>query len=131
VKGHWLDGAIELLRNLQALQRAVPKAQEGALYEYANVEMTEMKRRTPVKYGTLRDSGQVDKPEWDGDALQITLGFGGAAEAYAFYVHEDLEAFHAEGEAKFLENVLNESEPFFEQRIGAAFSRRMQAKLMA
>ena len=124
-----IKGQAEMLANLRGLLQSVPKAQEGALYEFANIEMTEMKRRTPVRFGYLRNSGQVDKPEWNGDALQIKLGFGGPAAEYAVYVHEDLEAFHAEGEAKFVENVLNESAPFFEQRIGAAFKRRMVAKL--
>jgi hypothetical protein len=104
--------------NLRALARAYPKAAERALYRFAQIEMAEMKRRTPVETGTLRDSGIVDRPEWKGDALQIELGFGGAAEEYALFVHEDLEAFHKVGQAKFMESVLNESEPYFAERVG-------------
>jgi hypothetical protein len=84
-----------------------------------------MKERTPVEFNTLRSSGQVDLPKWNGSTLGITLGFGGAAESYAFWVHEDLEAFHSVGQAKFIESVLYESEPYFEQRIGNSFARRM------
>jgi hypothetical protein len=93
------------------LERDYNSAAPKALYRTVAPWMEEMKDITPVQYGTLRDSGQVDKPEWKAGVLTITLGFGGAAEEYAIYVHEDLEAFHAVGEAKFMEKIIKKNEP--------------------
>jgi hypothetical protein len=42
---------------------------------------------------------------------------GGPAAPYAIYVHEDLEAIHPVGQAKFIESVLLESRPFMAARI--------------
>lgn len=114
-----------MVANLGGVQRSVPRALETAIYRFGNVEMTEMKRRTPVEEGTLKSSGQVDQPVWKGNVLTLILGFGGAAESYAFWVHEDLEAFHKVGQAKYIESVLDESAPYFEQRIGRDFARAM------
>ena len=96
---------------------------ERSLYKYGNTEMTEAKRLTPVEHGDLRDSGTVDEPQWSGSNLSLELGFGGAAEDYARAVHEDLEAYHAQGQAKFLETPLNQSEPHFDERIGSDFQK--------
>lgn len=46
------------------------------------------------------------------------ITFGGEAEDYALIVHEDLEAHHATGQAKYLESVINESTPYMAERIG-------------
>jgi hypothetical protein len=116
-----VTGGREAAADLMALAKKSPRAMERALYKYGNVEMTEAKRLTPVEFGTLRDSGVVDEPEWQGNTLSMELGFGGAAEDYALYVHEDMEAFHKHGQAKFLEIPLNQSEPYFEDRVGADF----------
>lgn len=114
-----MTGGREMANNLRGLARKVEAAAERAVFKFANIEMTEMKRRTPVDTGTLRDSGKVDEPIRRGNELSVTLGFGGAAEEYALDVHEDLEAFHRVGQAKFASSVLNESEPHFESRVGA------------
>ena len=124
-----LKGAAEMLANLRFLTDAVRPAQEAALYEFAEIEMTEMKKRTPVDTGALQASGHVDPPEWKSGTLTIVLGFGGAAIEYAVYVHEDLEAFHKIGQAKFVESVLLESEPFFESRVGESFAANMRRKV--
>jgi HK97 gp10 family phage protein len=112
-----MKGVREMIANMERLARDTRRAKQRALTKFANIEMTEMKKRTPVATGTLRDSGIVDPPTWNGDTVTVTLGFGGAAEQYAIYVHEDLEAFHPVGQAKFVESVLNESERYFESRI--------------
>ncbi|HEX6880941.1 MAG TPA: HK97 gp10 family phage protein [Terriglobales bacterium] len=118
-------GAREAADELTKLAKKSPRAMERAFYKYGNEEMKEAKRLTPKDEGTLRDSGIVDEPRWEGSNLVMELGFGGAAEEYAAIVHEDLEAFHAEGQAKFLETPLNESEPYLDQRVGADFEHFM------
>lgn len=88
-----------------------------ALYQEAEIEMTESKKRCPVDVGTLRDSGHVQDPAEDANSISVTMGYGGAAEAYAIVQHESLEFHHKVGEAKFLESVLRESAPYLVERI--------------
>lgn len=120
-----VTGGVEAANDLMALARKSPKAMERAFYKFGNEEMKEAKQLTPVEHGTLRDSGTVDEPVWQGTNLVMELGFGGAAQDYAFAVHEDMEAFHEQGQAKFLETPLNQSAEYFDQRIGNDFERFM------
>lgn len=110
---------------------------EAALYLEAQIEMTESKRRCPVsptkaqfkamgrtpprnlRPGTLRASGYVARPQRDGKKISVTMGYGGAAEAYAVVQHERLDYRHTTGQAKYLESVLNESRPYMLQRMAA------------
>lgn len=114
-------GGREAAADLRAMAKKSPRAMERALYKYGNTEMGEAKRITPVEDGDLRDSGTVEEPLWRGETLSIELYFGGAAADYALTVHEDLEAYHEQGQAKFLETPLNQSEPYFDQRVGSDF----------
>lgn len=90
-----------------------------ALYQEAQIEMTESKRRVPVDTGVLRASGHVQEPVRSGKSVSVMLAYGGAAEQYAVIVHEDLEAFHKIGQAKYLESVLKESAPHMKKRVAA------------
>lgn len=107
-----IDAAIENLRAKAVI----------ALYQEAEIEMTEAKRRTPVDTGALRDSGFVEPAEEDFGGVSVRLGFGGASAPYAIYVHENLEAIHPVGEAKFLESTILESAPYLPARV----AKRMQ-----
>ena len=105
---------------LRQLVQNMPGQVERALEAEAEIEMAEAKRRTPVRFGPLRASGHVDKAVrggFGGDEISVTLGFGGPSVPYAAIVHEDLEAFHDVGQAKYLEGPLLESAPFMGQRI--------------
>ena len=93
-----------------------------ALYQEAEIEMTEAKRRTPVLTGVLRASGHVRPPVREGETVSVTLAFGGPAAPYAVYVHENLEAWHKTGQAKFLESVLLESAKHLADRVGRRLS---------
>jgi hypothetical protein len=74
------------------------------LYQDAEEVMTESKERyVPVLTGALRASGHVEQPRTNGSRVSVQLGFGGSAVEYAEYVHEDLNAQHAVGQAKYLE----------------------------
>lgn len=59
-------------------------------------------QRTPVDTGNLKNSAYTRK---DGK-LRVAIGFGAA---YAIFVHEDLEARHETGQAKFLESALRDN----------------------
>lgn len=52
----------------------------------------------PVDTGALRGSGRVEGPLRN----RVFLSFGGAAAPYALKVHEELQAFHTVGEARYL-----------------------------
>lgn len=124
-----LSGYQEMRAKVLSVAKQFPDRVTAALYLEGQIEMTEAKRRTPVWNparpvtkgvvpGALRASGFVHEPVRKGSHTSVALSFGGPAVDYAIYVHEDLEAFHATGQAKFLESTLNESAPFMAQRIG-------------
>ncbi len=105
-------------RQLRELRRNAPREFGRALYEEAQVEMTEAKRRVPVDTGTLRASGDVSEPFIEGGGPKVVMSFGDpGAEQYAIIVHEDLDAFHKVGQAKYLESVLMESAPHMAERV--------------
>ncbi len=78
----------------------------AAMYQEAEVIMAEAKSLTPVDTGALRASGHVNEPDVSENEVTVTMGFGGPAVDYAIYVHENLAAFHDDGQAKFLEQPL-------------------------
>jgi hypothetical protein len=119
-------GTAQVAANLRTLVRAVPAAVGRALREEAEIEMTEAKERTPVDTGALRASGHVEGPDHQGRAISVDLNYGGPSAPYAVYVHEDLEAHHPVGQAKFLESTLLESAPHLPRRIAARVSRYLQ-----
>lgn len=113
----------ELRKRLEA----VVKAAEAALYQGANIIMTEAKGRAPLDIGTLRNSGYVTLPRRQGDEVMVEAGFGGAAKAYAVAIHEgfykrsDGRIVYLEpidiGEKKYLENAINAKESEVKERI--------------
>lgn len=77
----------------------------------------------PVDTGALRASSYVTQPRVEGSVIRVELGYGGPAaqinpksgepaSGYALYVHENLEAHHPVGQAKYLEV------PFLQARTG-------------
>ena len=96
-----------------------PSTEAAALYQEAQVEMMESKKRCPVDVGTLRASGHVLKPIMEGRKISIDLVYGGAAEDYAVVQHEALDFHHTVGQARYLASVLEESESSMGQRIAA------------
>lgn len=88
----------------------------------ANRIMTASKRITPVDTGTLRSSGHVQSPKQTLNRMSITLGFGGAASAYAIIQHERTDYKHrGRQQAKFLERPAKEAE----LRMARAFVRNL------
>lgn len=66
----------------------------GAAYQEASAIMLMAKAQVPLEFGTLRASGVVEEPVITGTTWSVTLGFGGAASAYALIQHEDLTFNH-------------------------------------
>lgn len=81
----------------------------------------------PRKTGALANSTFKDSKTTD-TSVQVTFGYGGGNEQvnpetgvstaeYAVEVHEDLQAMHPNGKAKFLEDPSNEAKATFESRL--------------
>lgn len=121
-------GVKAMRRKMAALSAKIPDAVGAALYSEALIEMAESMMRTPVDTGALRASHETMKPEYANarTEISVTIKVGGPAAPYALAVHEDMEAFHRTGEAKFLENTIKESAPFIGKRVAA----RLKAALV-
>lgn len=103
-------GLEAVLANARLFGAAARSASRGALYRRAEAIMADSKEHyVPVDQGILRDSGHVELPEDTADGITVTLGYGGAAEAYAVVQHEDLSLNHPNGGGpKYLERPLLE-----------------------
>lgn len=119
-----LLGVNKMRETLKKIAKNFPDHVAAALYQEGQIEMSEAKRRTPVDTtpnaphpGQLRASGTVHEPERNGKNISVTLSFGGAAEDYAVFVHENPDALHPVGQWKYLESVLNESRPHMATRL--------------
>lgn len=98
--------------------KAIIRGLERGLVKEAEGVMTISKQAyVPVEFGTLKNSGFVDKPKRRGRRVVIELGFGGPAAPYAIFVHEDLLAFHTVGEAKYLEKPLRRARRGMAERL--------------
>lgn len=111
------NGANNTLRDIKKLKLFAPDEFARALYQEGQIEVKEIKRRTPVDTGALRASISLTQPIRQGRRIWVEVEAGGASAPYAFIVHEDLEAFHGNGEAKFIERPLAESAPYLAERI--------------
>jgi hypothetical protein len=98
------------LQNVRDMLGRIPQAVKEActqtLEQAAEEIMTRAKELCPVDTGALRASGHVQAPVDDAGGVSVELGFGGPAAPYAVYVHENLDAHHTVGQAKFLEDPL-------------------------
>jgi len=128
-----MRGGPQMIAKLRRFADKYPDHVAAGLFQEAQIEMTEMKRRTPVDTtpnaphpGQLRNSGTVHKPERRGRTISVTLSFGGAAKEYAVHVHENPDAIHPIGQWKFAESVLNESR----SSMGARLARRVHMNRM-
>lgn len=92
-------------------------------------------RRVPHATGVLRASGVVRPPAVMGTKVEVTLGYGGAASAYALYQHENLSLNHPDptnphsdpkGEAKYLENPVREQVQGLAGRLRSELERRLR-----
>jgi hypothetical protein len=115
------------LRNLEAVRGNMRRAAAGALLAEAEAIMLESKRQVPVDLGNLRATGFVDTSDLTGSArLSVTLSYGGPAGSgggthvgYAVPVHENLQARHTVGKAKYLEDPVNDAISGMDRRLAA------------
>lgn len=120
-----MRGGAQMVATLKQIASKFPDDVAAALYQEAQIEVTEMKRRCPVDTtpnaphpGNLRNSIHAELPEHHGNTISVTVATGQQA-PYAIYVHENPDAFHPVGQWKFMESVLMESAPHIMSRVAA------------
>lgn len=113
-----LRGAAEMQRTLQRIAANVPEQAEDALEEAAEDILQEAQARVPIDTGELHDSGGVQVTN-DRHRTRVEIFF---TAPHAPYVHEDLEADHPTGEAKFLESAMNEAESDLLNKVGKSIN---------
>ena len=98
-------GFEELRRNIFNLIRALPDEIKRAQITEETGTLKLAQDRTPVKTGDLKASGHLGEYVVSGYESSIPIIFG-IDLTYAIYVHENLEAHHDVGQAKFLESAV-------------------------
>lgn len=101
-----ITGLNDIFRNLDELSESVHKSLITAVYlEALEVQKLSMEL-TPVLTGALKGSHVTELPVIENNEVAVTLKVGGPAAPYAMYVHENLDARHDNGQAKFLESAI-------------------------
>lgn len=115
--GLTVKGRVDLARKFRNIARKFPIQVGDALYEELDeVEKPESMARTPVLTGDLRDTHETVGPIIRQNFIRAEIRVGKGLN-YATRVHEDTEAFHPHGQAKFLESTMRESAPFILRRV--------------
>ena len=120
--GMKLVGGPQMRAKLARVRERFPDRVVAGLHVETEIEVTEVKRRTPVDQGPLRASVHQDGPVRNGRTVTTRIVAGGPSAPYAVYVHEDLDAVHKVGQAKYIESVIKESRAY----IGARVARRIE-----
>ncbi len=128
---------------LDELRRLGPRAKAAAgkaLYAEGWRIMTRSKGEfVPVDFGALKSTGDVSLPEESaGGGVSVTLGYGGPAKTrtrdgkmfvgYAIVVHENLQAHHPVGGAKYLERPVLEAVGGMEGRLAADLRKELEKR---
>lgn len=111
---------------LRRLALEARRAMGAALRAEAERIMAASKRLVPVDTGALRASGRVEGPVWGGETVSVGLLYGGPAAPYAVYVHENLAARHPTGQAKYLEQPVNEATAGLGDRLAERLRRALE-----
>jgi len=99
-----LTGVASVEDGLMKGHQAIVKAVAGSVTDEAEAIMARSKEHyCPVDTGVLRASGIVLPAVLSAVGVTVEMGYGGNASSYALEVHEDLDAHHPVGQAKFLE----------------------------
>jgi hypothetical protein len=102
----------KFLEGLEKAKKAKLEAAKKAVEGFALVKVIgDARKICPIKTGRLSDSGTVEEPTVSGAMIECVMGFN---TNYAIFVHENLNAHHADGkQAKFLEVSIQNNGPKF------------------
>lgn len=104
MNGVKLEGFVELTKKLNKSISEISSVVEDALLDCGNDLQQKAQDLTPVDTGALRASAFTEAES--GSNPSVIVGY---TEEYAIFVHENLEAHHPVGQAKFLEQPLQEN----------------------
>lgn len=114
-----------LRKDLQAVMKAVVSGtKKGVLLALPGIKL-KSQELTPVDEGLLKASHYTDIEEVTNKKV---VGVVGATQDYAVYVHENLQAKHTTGQAKFLTTALKDREQKTLQIIQAAVNKEIKSK---
>lgn len=108
-----MEGTDRVVGRIDRMHRSARDGAPRAMFRQAELTRTKAVRRTPLETGALRASSFVRVA--DRNAVEIV--FGGPGAPYAIYVHENLNARHPVGQAKFLESAVQEDAAAFAEAI--------------
>ena len=111
------------LRALKKIEReSRHEAGRKAVTRTTKSVMRNSVKRSPIEFGDLRASHSFDVHVENEEAVGLIT----VSEEAAFFVHEDLEARHEIGEAKFLRNAMRARRAFFRRAIRDEFSKLLR-----
>lgn len=129
-----VTGMDELIRMLARGGAEVPTALSAALLEEASIIFRMSQVQVPFKRGTLKNSGQVVGPVVAGGAVEVAVGYGGAASAYAYIIHRGItpktgKALNMRNgkKARYLSDPLRDRLPGMGERISARVQMILEA----
>jgi hypothetical protein len=112
-------GTEDMRGKIRGYAKEFPDRAGAALRKETEVIATQARKLTPVDTGNLRATVHAEGPERNGDVISCSVEAGSAAEDYAFIVHEDMDAKHRVGQAKYIEHPLNEASGDILNRVAA------------
>ncbi len=113
-----IDGLDKLQTRLKTSEKnAVRQLGRGVFVEAQRIMTTSKRDFVPVDQGTLKASGHVDPPTVRSKTVEVVLGYGGAAAAYALVQHERTDFKHTVGQSKFLEKPVRAARSGFSKRV--------------
>ena len=120
-----LMGADEVRRNLERLAKGIlPEAGRALATEAKPIEK-ESRRRTPVDEGELRDSHRISEPKIIGGVVAVVISAGNeSTRDKDITVHENMEAAHAGGQAKFMQSSTLDAAPSLPTKLGKQINLR-------
>jgi len=102
--------ASKFINSLHQRRYEVIRAAEKAVDEFGEHVIGDAQQLTPVDTGALQASGTTEPAELHGSRIEKAIGFN---TDYAAAVHENLNAHHETGQAKFLETAMSKNAPKF------------------
>lgn len=102
-----IEGLQDIIRSIRFTKEKHAPAIERGLIAAAGALLDWSKELVPVDTGLLYSSGQASHQGSGYETIaEVAYGSGGAY--YAIYVHEDLNVYHPNGQAKYLEQPARE-----------------------
>lgn len=127
-----IEGAPELQAALEGLGDKLLTVGGGAMFEEGNNIMNASLAIVPVLNTPLKQTGFAHPPEKQGDAMVVTLSYGGPSVDYAVLQHETPPSVfkHGEGKSwKYLERPAFEATRGMGQRVAGYIRARLGREL--